>query len=44
MVNSIGIATRKGDTETMGKVNAALTKLKADGSIDAILKKWGLNS
>ena len=44
MVNSIGIATRKGDTENMGKVNAALTKLKADGSIDAILKKWGLNS
>jgi polar amino acid transport system substrate-binding protein len=42
MVNSIGIATRKGDTELMGKVNAALTKLKANGSIDAILKKWGL--
>lgn len=42
MVNSIGIATRKGETETMGKVNAALTKLKASGAIDAILKKWGL--
>jgi len=42
MVNSIGIATRKGDAELMGKVNAALTKLKANGSIDAILKKWGL--
>ena len=42
IVNSIGIATRKGDTETMGKVNAALTKLKANGTIDAILKKWGL--
>jgi len=44
MVNSIGIAARKGDTELMGKVNAALTKLKANGSIDAILKKWGLLS
>ncbi len=44
MVSSIGIATRKGDTETMGKVNAALTKLKADGTIDGILKKWGLAS
>ncbi|RYF30218.1 MAG: amino acid ABC transporter substrate-binding protein [Comamonadaceae bacterium] len=44
MVSSIGIATRKGDTETMGKVNAALTKLKADGTIDGILKKWGLTS
>ena len=44
MVNSIGIATGKGDTETMAKVNAALTKLKADGTIAAILKKWGLGS
>jgi len=44
MVNSIGIATQKGDVETMAKVNAALTKLKADGSIAAILKKWGLGS
>jgi polar amino acid transport system substrate-binding protein len=44
MVNSIGIATRKGDAETMGKINAALTKLKADGTIDGILKKWGLSS
>jgi polar amino acid transport system substrate-binding protein len=44
MVNSIGIATGKGETETMAKVNAALTKLKADGTIAAILKKWGLGS
>ncbi|NDP62788.1 ABC transporter substrate-binding protein [Polaromonas sp.] len=42
MVNSIGMATRKGDTELMGKINAALTKLKANGVIDGILKKWGL--
>lgn len=42
MPNSIGIATRKDDTELMGKVNAAIAKLKADGRIDAILKKWGL--
>ncbi len=42
MVNNIGIATRKGDTELMAKVNAALTKLKANGTIDTILKKWGL--
>lgn len=42
MVNSIGIATAKGNTELMGKVNTALTKLKADGTIDKILKKWGL--
>jgi polar amino acid transport system substrate-binding protein len=42
MVNSIGMATRKGDAELMGKVNVAVTKLKANGTIDAILKKWGL--
>ncbi|WP_426116313.1 ABC transporter substrate-binding protein [Pseudomonas sp. DSP3-2-2] len=42
MPNNIGIAGRKGDTELMGKINAALAELKADGSIDAILKKWGL--
>lgn len=44
MVSSIGIATRKGDAETMDKVNAALTKLKANGAIEGILKKWGLAS
>jgi polar amino acid transport system substrate-binding protein len=44
MVNNIGIATRKGDAELMGKVNAALTKLKANGTIDTILKKWGLSA
>ncbi|KFE54762.1 ABC transporter substrate-binding protein [Pseudomonas syringae] len=42
MPNNIGIAGRKGDTELMGKINTALAALKADGSIDAILKKWGL--
>ena len=42
MVSSIGIATRKGDTELMTKVNASITKLKANGVIDTILKKWGL--
>lgn len=42
MINNIGIATRKGDTELMGKVNAAVVKLKANGVIDGILKKWGL--
>jgi polar amino acid transport system substrate-binding protein len=42
IVNSVGIATAKGNTELMGKINAALTKLKADGTLDTILKKWGL--
>lgn len=42
MPNSIGIATRKGDAELMARVNAAIDKLKADGTIDATLRKWGL--
>ncbi|QEI04559.1 amino acid ABC transporter substrate-binding protein [Pigmentiphaga aceris] len=42
IVNSVGIATAKGNTELMGKINTSLTKLKADGTIDKILKKWGL--
>jgi polar amino acid transport system substrate-binding protein len=43
MINSIGIATGKDNPELLAKVNAALTKLKADGTISAILKKWGLD-
>jgi polar amino acid transport system substrate-binding protein len=42
VTGSVGIAARKDDTELLGKVNAALKKLKADGTIDTILKKWGL--
>lgn len=38
----IGIATRKGDAELMDKINASLTKLKSNGKLAAILKKWGL--
>lgn len=43
VVGSLGIAARKDDTATLDKVNAAITKLKADGTIEAILKKWGLS-
>ncbi|WP_144638529.1 ABC transporter substrate-binding protein [Bordetella genomosp. 13] len=42
VTSSVGIATRKGDTELLGKVNQSLAKLKASGELDAILKKWGL--
>ena len=38
----IGIAARKTDPELMKKVNASLAKLKANGTIDKILAKWGL--
>lgn len=42
MVNSIGIAARKDDPQLMARINTALEKLQADGSIDAIIGKWGL--
>jgi polar amino acid transport system substrate-binding protein len=38
----IGMAVRKGDEALRAKLNAALAKLKADGTLDAILAKWGL--
>ena len=42
MTGSIGIGMRKGQAEMMGKVNAALAAMKADGTITKILGKWGL--
>lgn len=42
VMGSIGIAANKSNPELLATVNAALTKLKANGTIDAILKKWGL--
>ena len=42
ITGSIGIGVRKGEAELLGKVNDALAKLKADGTLDTILKKWGL--
>lgn len=42
VTGSVGIAVRKSDGELLKKVNAALAKLKGDGTIKAILAKWGL--
>ena len=42
VVGSVGIAVRKGDKATLDKVNTALRKFKADGTIDRILAKWSL--
>jgi len=40
---SVAIATRKDDPELLAAVNKSLARIKADGTLDAILKKWGLN-
>ena len=39
---SVGIAARKSDPALLAQVNAALEKLRADGTLKAILTKWGL--
>lgn len=44
IVGSVGMAANKDNPALMMKVNKALAKLKADGTIGAILKKWGLGS
>lgn len=36
----IAIAVKKGNGDLLAKINEALTKMKADGSLEAILKKW----
>src|SRR5262249_52930726 len=42
ILGSIGIGVRKSDAELLKKVNASLAKLKANGTVDRILAKWGL--
>ena len=37
-------AVKKGNTEVLNKVNAALTKLIADGTIEEIFQKYGYTS
>jgi len=38
----IGMAVRKGDKVNQEMLNKSLAKLKADGTMDKILSKWGL--
>lgn len=44
VMGSIGIAASKDNPQLLEKVNAALTKLKANGTVETILKKWGLGA
>jgi polar amino acid transport system substrate-binding protein len=43
-IGSVGIGMRKGETALLAKINASLAKLKANGTIDKILDKWGLKA
>jgi polar amino acid transport system substrate-binding protein len=40
----IALAVRKGDADSLRKINAAIVTLKANGALDGILKKWGVAS
>lgn len=42
MAGSVGIGVRKTDQDLLKKINAALAKLQANGTLDKILVKWNL--
>ncbi|MFO2466317.1 ABC transporter substrate-binding protein [Pseudomonas sp. 15FMM2] len=41
-VGDVCLVVRKGDSETLARLNQAIAGIKADGTLAAILKKWGL--
>ena len=43
-VGTVSIGIRKTDQELLTKINASLAKLKANGTLDKILDKWGLKA
>jgi polar amino acid transport system substrate-binding protein len=44
IVGTVAIGIRKGDQELLTKVNTSLARLKANGTVDKILGKWGLSA
>ncbi|WP_338487257.1 ABC transporter substrate-binding protein [Pseudomonas trivialis] len=43
-VGEVCLVVRKGDAATLERLNSAIASIKADGSLDSILKKWGLDT
>lgn len=41
-MGTVGLAVRKTDADLLKKINAGLGKMKADGTLKAILTKWGV--
>ncbi|AGW89966.1 hypothetical protein N234_07985 [Ralstonia pickettii DTP0602] len=41
-VGDVCLVVRKGDAETLAKVNKAIAQIKADGTLAKIVQKWGL--
>jgi polar amino acid transport system substrate-binding protein len=44
IVGTVAIGIRKGDRDLLTKINTSLAKLKANGTVDKILDKWGLKA
>jgi polar amino acid transport system substrate-binding protein len=42
IIGTVGIGVRKGDQDLLKKINDSLAKLRANGTVDKILGKWGL--
>jgi len=42
ITGSVGIAVRKSDPALLARINASLEKLRSDGTLQAIMTKWGL--
>jgi polar amino acid transport system substrate-binding protein len=41
-VGDVCFVVRKGDTETLQRLNKAIAAVKADGTLEQIVKKWGI--
>ena len=41
-VSDVCLIVRKGDTETLNRINKAIATIKADGTLAQITKKWGI--
>ncbi|CAN7517480.1 MULTISPECIES: ABC transporter substrate-binding protein [unclassified Variovorax] len=41
-VGDVCLVVRKGDTETLARINKAIAAIKADGTLQKIVQKWGI--
>jgi polar amino acid transport system substrate-binding protein len=41
-MGDVCLVVRKGDTETLNRLNKAIAAIKADGTLAKIIQKWGI--
>jgi polar amino acid transport system substrate-binding protein len=44
VIGTVAIGVRKGDPDLLTRINASLARLRANGTVDRILDKWGLKA